>query len=485
MPIPKKWSTNYLSLNSFYNRHFDQIAIKFLHTERSSMIPIILCGGSGARLWPLKNQKVFYKFFNNQNLLEITLDRLKKFNPPLIVSVKEHKHNLEKTLKRHKNIKVIYEPLAKNTATSIALACFLLKEQKRGKNIMGIFPSDHYIDKKLKFQSLLSTGIKIAKKENKIVTFGIPPNYNSASYGYIKTNNKLKKTKALKATAFIEKPTALKATILINKGSLWNSGIFIAPVDILIHYYEKYLPNLWKEIACIKKQNKLSLYKKFKPISFDKGIMEHVKDYLCLPCDVGWMDLGSWEKLAEWNQKSSRKLNNKAKVIETNSHGNFIFSSEEKNFNLVGIKNQMVINSSEGLLITDKKNKNSISKELHTTKKWINKPWGAYRVLMKQKPFKYKELKVNPKSQLSYQSHKQRAEHWIVMEGSAEVVRGGKIKKLKPNQHIFIDQGVKHRLKNPTNSPLFVLEIQRGQCSEKDITRYKDDYGRSKYLGSL
>ena len=442
------------------------------------MIPIILCGGSGKRLWPLQNQKVFYKFFNNQNLLETTLDRLKKFKPPLIISVEEYKQNLEKTLKRYKNTNIIYEPLAKNTAVSIALACFLLKKQD--KDIVGIFPSDHYIDKKLKFQNLLFQGTQIAKKENKIVTFGIPPSHNSSSYGYIKIKDKLKNHKALKATAFIEKPTALKSKALINKGSLWNSGIFIAPVDLLIHYFEKHLPYLWNKIICIKNQNRHSLYKKFKPISFDKGIMEHVKNYLCLPCDVGWMDLGSWEKLSEWNQKFSGKLNNKAKVTETNSNGNFIFSSKEKNFNLVGIKNQFIINGSEGLLITDKKNRNSINKGLNRKKqtKWIKKAWGAYQVLMETEFFKYKEIKVNPKSQLSYQSHKKRAEHWIIMEGFAKVVIEGKTKKLRPNEHIFIDQGVKHRLKNPTSQPLLVLEIQMGHCSEDDIIRYKDDYGR-------
>ena len=486
------------------------------------MIPIILCGGSGTRLWPLLNQKAFYKLINRQSLLEMTLDRLKKFNPLLIVSVEEQKDHLQKVLKNYKTAQVIYEPCAKNTAVSIALACFLLKEKQKESHIIGVFPADHYIDKKLKFQNLLAKGVKIAKKENKIVTFGCPPSHNSSAYGYIKINNKLKKSSVFKATAFIEKPKAEKVKQLLKNGSLWNSGIFISPVNLLVHYFEKYLPQIWNEMIDLKKQNIYQsglsfasdpststkgqphktekqefsketskfidllnpIYKKFKPISFDKGVMENIRDYLCIPCDVGWTDLGSWERIADWNQKFPGKLNNKGETLEKNSKGNFVFSAEKKSFGLVGVQNQLIINSSDGLLIADKKRLkdiSSISKQISQTKKtkWIKKPWGAYRVLLEQELFKYKELKVNPRSQLSYQSHKKRSEHWIIRKGLAEVLIEGKIQKLSPNKHIFIDQGIKHRLKNPTNQPLLVLEIQIGHCLEEDIIRYKDDYGRA------
>ena len=495
------------------------------------MIPIVLCGGSGTRLWPLINQKVTYKFINNQSLLEMTLNRLKKFKAPFIISVEQHKQNLEKIFKNYKNAQIVYEPFAKDTAVSIALALLCIGEKK--EDIVGIFPADHYVDKKLKFQNLLAKGIQIAKRENKIVTLGIPPSHNSSSYGYIKTSHKLKK-QAFKATAFIEKPTALKAKTLIKEGSLWNSGIFISPIGLLIQYFSAHLPQLWNEMNRINKNIHLSsfefaiqspsgkpnsqkqkesskkqtagfptktakpthnllhsIYKSLKPISFDKGIMENVRDYLCLPCDVGWTDLGSWEKIAEWNQKFPRKLNNRAKTFEKNSKGNFVFSSEEKHFGLIGIKNQIIINDSKGLLIADRKqlkdintiNKTLCKKQLKGTstdipQTLIKKPWGSYQVLMEQEFLKYKKLKVNPKSQLSYQSHKKRAEHWIVIEGSAEVLIEGKIKRLAPNEHIFINQEVRHRLKNPSHQSLIVLEIQIGQCSEEDIIRYKDDYGR-------
>ena len=446
------------------------------------MIPIILCGGSGKRLWPLVNQKVFYKFINNQSLLDISLNRLQKFKPLFIISVEEQKTILNQALKEHKKAHVIYEPSAKNTAVSIALACSLLKEKYKN-GIIGIFPADHYIEKESKFQNLLSQGIKTAKQENKIVTFGIPPDYHSSSYGYIKTIKKTGQAKILQATAFIEKPKAQTAKALIKGGGLWNSGIFISPVNLLIHYFEKHLPNLWNEITRIKDKNIHSIYKKIKPVSFDTGIMENIGDYLCIPCDVGWSDLGSWEKIIEWNQKFPGKLNNPVKTFEKNSQGNFVFSTKEKNFGLIGIKNKIIIDGADGLLIADKKQKKKITafiKEIQTTKKpeWVKKPWGAYRVLMEKGVFKYKELKLNPKSQLSYQSHKKRVEHWIILEGQAKVTIADKIKKLKPNEHVFIDQGIKHRLKNPASKPLLVLEVQMGHCSEEDIIRYKDDYGR-------
>ena len=369
------------------------------------MIPIILCGGSGTRLWPLINQKAFYKFIDKQSLLEITLNRLDKFEQPLIVSVEDQKKSLEKALKNYKNIQIVYEPFAKNTAVSIALACFILR--KKEEKIVGIFPADHYIEKSSKFQKFLAKGAKLAEKENKIVTLGIAPSHNSSSYGYIKTSvkdksydlsypltaidsklktisqtqnnkthrslnkNRMKNFSSFKATAFIEKPTSSKAKTLIKAGSLWNSGIFISPVGLLIQYFESYLPTLWNKITDIKDihlscfesanqplfedlnsqsarpqtpqqespQKKLrplkkssmkhsslhSLYKGLKPISFDKGIMENIKDYLCIPCDVGWTDLGSWEKLSEWDRKFPKKLNNKAETLKKKFKRKFYF----------------------------------------------------------------------------------------------------------------------------------------------------------------
>ena len=451
------------------------------------MIPIVLCGGSGARLWPLPKKKPFYNFFGQYNLLDRCLKRLESFKPSLIVSVGDFKPDIEETLKdkKHKT-EVIYEPEAKNTAASIALACHLINKKQLGKEIIGIFPSDHFIGQELEFQKYLSLGIQMAQEEHTIVTFGIPPYSPSSSYGYIKAKETYKEIDQIdvkRGTEFMEKPEVSKSSSFLREGYLWNSGIFLSPLNLLILYFEKFLPTLWKEILHIENHPISSIYKNLKPISFDKGIMEKIDQYLCLPCNVDWADLGSWDRIADWDQKFPGKLNNKASKYEKSSEGNFIFSSENKSIGLIGIKNSLIVNGKEGLLIAKKgqsEEARHINIEFQKQKKeWVKKPWGAYRIITREGGFQYKELKIKAGHQLSYQSHQKRKEHWIVTKGHAEAVIEGKTKKLQTNDYLFIDQKVKHRLKNPTNETVFILEIQIGNyLEEDDIIRYEDDYGR-------
>ena len=482
------------------------------------MIPAVLCGGAGSRLWPLSEKKPFYKFFDDHSLLEISLKRLENFEPILIVSTENLKPDIEKILKE-KTIKteVIYEPKPRNTACSIALLCHLLSQRKQDRDILGIFPSDHFIGRELDFQNLISSGVQIAKEERQIVTFGALPHFESSSdraascpgYGYIKVKNTIRELNHIpvkQACGFVEKPNFSQSLSLVKEGNLWNSGIFLCPVDVLIQYFKDHLPHLWRQILSVKKDSIHSVYEKIKPISFDKGIMEKISQYLCLPCDIGWSDLGSWDRIARWDQQFPGKLNNKAHTVSKDSHGNFVFSSTNQRIGLIDVKNTLVVYGEEGLLIanrgrgedvkpigegfkglTEKQNvkgkvlcPNSIVNKETSTKEWVKKPWGAYRVLWTKGFFKYKELKINPGQQLSYQSHRRRSEHWLVISGLAEVILEGNKQQLKANEHLFIDQGAKHRLKNPTAKELLLLEIQVGDyLEEDDITRYADDYGRS------
>ena len=451
------------------------------------MIPIILCGGEGSRLWPIK--KLFYPLFDKHNLLEMSLKRLQNFNPALIVSVEELRTNVEKTLEnKNYNTEVIYEPIAKNTAVSIALACHFLKKKYQFKGIVGIFPSDHFIGKVPKFQKLISLGIQTAQKENQIVTFGIRPSSPSSNYGYIKIEQKddnRNQTAVKKAFGFIEKPKISQSSFLLKEGCLWNAGIFLSPLNLLIKYFEKHLPHLWESLIDAKDHTIHSVYKNLKPISFDRGIMENIDQFLCLPFEVDWSDLGSWDKITDWNQNFPGRLNNKALVFQKKSKGNFIFSSEEKPIGLLDINNNLIIQDEKGLLIAGKKRTDKdiqyIHKEFQKQKsRWIKTPWGSYAVIKKEDFFKYKQLKIRAGQQLSYQSHQKRKEHWLVVEGQAEAIVDGVKKKLQRHEHLFIDQGVKHRLKNPTDQMLTVLEIQIGTyLEEDDIVRYEDDYGRS------
>ena len=451
------------------------------------MIPVLLCGGSGSRLWPILKKKSFYNFFGKDNLLDMSLKRLKDFEPILMVSVEELKKNLEETLKEKKyKTEIIYEPEPKGTAVAIALACHSLirnKGQAIKEEIIGIFPSDHFIERELEFKKLISMGVQLARTEQKIITFGIPPSAPSClAYGYI-TVEKSKQMLIKKAVGFVEKPTRAQYIALLKGEYFWNSGIFLSPLKLLIQCFERYLPHLWKQILCLKDNSIQSIYKNLDIISFDKAVMENIKQHFCINCDVGWSDLGSWDRIAEWDQKFPGKLNNKAFTTEKDSKTNFIFSSEDKTVGLIGVTNSLIINEKNSLLVAKKGQSENVKlyyKEFQKQKKeWVEKPWGAYRVILENSLFKYKELKIKPGHQLSYQSHKKRKEHWLVIDGQAEVFVDDVKRILQTNEHTFIDQGVKHRLKNSTNQMLLVLEIQIGAyLEEDDIVRYQDDYGR-------
>ena len=477
----------------YYNEQRAFFEKRNLNKERLEMIPIILCGGAGARLWPISEKKPFYKFFDH-SLFEMTVERLKDYKPILIVSVKELKSSIEEALeKKNYKAEIIYEPETRNTAISIALACHLLNQRQRDKDIVGIFPSDHFIGKELEFQKLISAGIQIAQKEQKIVTFGIPPYFPCSDYGYIKVTDTCEELDAIavkKAVGFVEKPLLSESTSLAKEGYLWNSGIFLCPVNILIEYFEKYLPDLWNQILRVKEDRACvhEVYRNLESISFDKGIMEKINQYICLSSDIGWWDLGSWDRVAQWDKQFPQRLKNKAQVVSKDSKENFVFSVTDQHIGLVGMKGIIVINSDGGLLIANKGtgekvkfvNKEFAKQDIKKKQKWVKKPWGAYQVIKEEGLFKYKEIEVKPGHQLSYQSHRNRSEHWLVISGLAEVTVEGSKSELKVNEHIFIAQGAKHRLRNPTDKMLNLLEIQMGSyLGEDDIVRYEDDYGRS------
>ncbi len=588
------------------------------------MIPVILCGGSGSRLWPISDEKLFYNFFDSQSLLDISLKRLEAFESPLIVSQESLKTSAESVVKNNSpSADRIYEPLLRNTAVSFALACHFLRQRRRAQSLIGLFPADHFISQELDFQKLVAAGSQIAQEKGQIVAFGSAPRFPSSDYGYIKVQNNTSSLNGVSfqtAIGFVEKPSLSESESLIQEGCLWNFGIFLGSLGVFIQHFENYLPDLWREICSIKEDfsNISSAYQKLNPLSFDKGIMEKISSYICLPCDVGWFDLGSWDRLADWEREFPGKLQNRARVIRQEAEGSFVFSSIDRNIGLAGAKNLLVIQGEKGLLIAKKgagrdmkKLAESFNRPAHPADKkgmdqkicrpglknpfilgakkgakshklgesfgcwrpmtqgpppghtaiktgesfsgkikgwmkiipqklarlsnrsgwrspfniglpqnlarlsnregfkdrrlkpqslgakalrqkakgsagmgedaprWAVKPWGAYRVLMERDGFKYKELKVLPGQQLSCQSHKKRVEHWIVAVGQAEIILEGRRFPLKANEHIFIPQGAKHRLKNPAKKDLILLEIQMGsELDENDIVRYADDYGR-------
>ena len=458
------------------------------------MIPVILAGGHGLRLWPIsEKKKPFYRFFQ-KSFLEMSLKRLNGFPSPLLVTLEDMKQETEEIT--GDKCKIICEPESKNTAPAIALVCHFLKEQKKEKEVVGFFPVDHYFHPEEKFHQFISLGEQLAVSKKQIVALGFTPSKPLSGYGYIKTKklcSEKNKIFVYEADSFLEKPDTNTAQSLIERGnSFWNSGIFISSVNLLIEHFEKYLPELWRGIETMpkEKQSRCSHYKKIKAVSFDKGIMERINEYLVLNTNISWRDLGSWDDIADLHEQENVELSVEASVVSKHSQRNFIFSETSKPIGLIGINDSLIVNGSEGLLIAKRGAVQGIRKMIDGFKS-INgehqekenspvvKPWGCYKVLFSSLSFKVKLLYVNPNERLSYQSHKRRKEQWIIVSGTGEVTLNKQVRKVKAEDYVVISQGEKHRLKNTGKTELIVLEAQFGDlCVEEDIVRHEDDYNR-------
>ena len=423
--------------------------------------------------------------------MEISQERLDNFPAPIIVTSESMKDQIEDTTT---NVgEIIYEPESKNTAPAIALVCHLLKNRKQENEVVGFFPVDHYFYPKETFYKLISFGEQLVQSEKQIVTLGLFPKNPSPGYGYIKTKGvhlKENDIQSWKSDSFIEKPDTRKAQNLIKEGNyFWNSGIFISSVDLLVKHFREYLPELWKAIETIPKnlKNIHHYYKDIEVISFDKGIMENINEYLVLSADLQWRDLGSWDDIADLHEEKNMKLFKEPFVVSKDTSGNFVFSQESEPIGLVGVKNSLVVRGTEGLFIAKRGKSQEIKEIISCLKKQtldhesstVLKPWGRYETLYSSLSFKIKLLYINPGHQLSYQSHNKRTEHWIIVSGSGEVILNEKVQKLKAENYILIPQGLKHRLKNTGKKELIVLEAQFGTlCVEEDIIRHEDDYNR-------
>lgn len=462
------------------------------------MIPVILSGGSGSRLWPISRTsypKQFCDIFD-EPLLVKTLKRLSSWEEPYVVTVKSLNVLTEKSLKSlnlsEKN--VIYEPFAKNTAPAVALLCLQLQMRGAGSSVVGVFPADHMISDEAEFKKVVDFGAKSAA-QGKIVTVGIKPAYPATGFGYIECEDATfaqeGKLKAQKVSGFREKPDIETAKKFIEKKNyFWNAGIFIFRVDVMIKAFEDLMPVLWKDIKKIKPDlsNLDEVYGAIKSASIDIGIMEKYKEQVCVPCDIGWSDLGSWDDFAKMMDALGTS-NTAAKVVDVNSENNFVFSLKQKTIGMVGVSDLIVVDTPDALLISKKgqsqqikqlvdnlNNQKSTSATEHT---FDVRPWGQYEIISDTSDYKIKIILVDPGQQISYQSHDHRAEHWVVIAGEGEVILDEKVIPVKPGSAVIIPQNTKHRVKNTGPKPLRFVEVQTGDYfGEDDIVRYADDYKR-------
>lgn len=464
------------------------------------MIPVILSGGSGTRLWPVSRAaypKQFCEFFDG-SFLGNTIRRLKSLGDVHILTTKSMEALTQRAVKQEnldpKN--VIFEPMGKNTAPAIALLCHMLALRGKSAEIAGVFPSDHLIADEQAFQKAIHLATQTAEK-GYVVTIGLQPHYPSTGYGYIEVLpeviHKSGGLEAHRVQGFREKPGPETARQYVDSGHhFWNAGMFVFRVADMIEHFKKFQPQLWSKISQIDPEMKNAQYNyaMVESISVDYAIMEHLKQQACVPCDMGWSDVGSWDEMARLADEAAPvQSQSRAQVFNQNSENNYVFTVASKVVGLVDVTDLLVVDTPDALLIARKGSSQKV-KELVDAMREANRPeatehpfetrpWGGFAILADEKDYKAKRVMIDPGAQLSYQSHAKRSEHWVVIAGRGEVVLNEKTIPLGPGESVHIPVGAKHRIRNPGSEPLVFVEVQTGSYfGEDDIVRYLDDYNR-------
>ena len=494
---------------------------------------VILAGGSGTRFWPLSREtcpKQMLQIVGEDTLIRQTIKRINGLVSPdhiWIVTTEDKaqdiKFHLEPLGSVTKKIQFIKEPTGKNTGPAIGLAAIYLSHLSP-ESIMIVMPSDHAIPDTEKFISDLRTAIEGAM-EGYLVTLGIRPNRPETGYGYIKIDrlSKMEQNGLLKVERFVEKPDLETAKRYIsNGGYFWNSGIFVWKTSKILSEIEKHLPELYQTLKEIEsllfdsgKLNRLEkpnkpdkLNKSNKPndresrsalcalryaslesISIDYGIMERSPNVLVVPATFEWSDLGSWTALDEMMKKDDAGNIVKGNTVDIGSENSTIFAGERL-VATIGLKDMVVVDTPDATLVTPKERVQEVrniveelkknGREEHLIHKTVERPWGSYTVLEKRNGYKIKRVVLKPEARLSLQLHRRRSEHWVVVSGVAKVTRESETYLVRRNESTYIPINTKHRLENPGEELLQIIEVQNGDyVEEDDIERFSDDYGRT------
>ena len=472
------------------------------------IVPVILCGGTGSRLWPLSRESYPKQFLsldpsNNLSMLQLTFKRISKIeniDNPILICNEEHRFI---TAEQMRQIEVtpktiLLEPFGKGTAPAIALAA--LKVIDLGENpVLLILSSDHLINNEYKFIEAIKKGMTLAD-EDFLVTFGIVPNSPETGYGYIETNNEINRdeTEAYVIKKFIEKPNFKDAKrFSTDKNYLWNSGIFMFKAQTIIDEFNNHAPEIIKKCKRSLTNKLIDLeferlsrteFQNCPNISFDVAIMEKTNKGRTVPLNADWSDVGSWDKVWEISTKDSNGISRKGNTITMDSK-NSLLISENRLIVGIGIENLIIIETGDAILVMEKTHSQKVKFVVENLKKQkilegqehkkIFRPWGNYTSIVEGKNWKVKKIIVKPKQSISLQKHNYRSEHWIVVNGKAKVELENKIIDLCENQSIYIPLGCKHRLSNSGDSNLILIEVQSGEyLGEDDIIRFEDNYGR-------
>ena len=468
------------------------------------ILPIIMAGGTGSRLWPLSRElfpKQFQKLYGQTTMLQATVLRLQGLDclPPLVICNEEHRFIVAEQLRQIGQLdhNIILEPTGKNTAPAIALAAIYAAKHEDNPALL-ILAADHVVLDEDAFRAAVLQA-QAHVKQDKLVTFGIVPQSPETGYGYIKYNPNAGEQLGFTVEQFVEKPDLATAKAYLDSGNyLWNSGMFAFKAQNYLNELKDYRPDIFS--ACSNAMQSVDIDLDFIRInkesffdcpaeSIDYAVMEKTTNAVVIAMDAGWSDVGAWSSLWEVSDKDKDDNVITGDVLTVDSHNNYIFA-ETGLVATVGLDNTIVVQTKDAVLVASKDKSQEVKRivnqlkadkrQEHSVHREVYRPWGKYDSIDSGHRYQVKCITVKPSEKLSVQMHHHRAEHWIVVSGTAKVIVDGNEKLVTENESVYIPLGATHCLENPGKVDLEMIEVQVGSyLGEDDIVRFEDRYGRT------
>lgn len=478
--------------------------------SQSKLFPVIMAGGSGSRLWPLSRvlyPKQFLCLKGDLTMLQTTVCRLNgvQCESPVVICNEQHRFIVAEQLRQLNKLteNIILEPAGRNTAPAIALAALAAKRNSLDTDpLMLVLAADHVIQDEDAFRNAVRAAMPFAES-GKLVTFGIVPNLPETGYGYIRRGEVSNPDVAVDAVAFsvaqfVEKPDLETAQSYVNSGEYyWNSGMFLFRAGRYLEELAKFRPDILD--ACEKAMSTVDPDLDFIRVdeeaflacpeeSIDYAVMEKTADAVVVPMDAGWSDVGSWSSLWEISNHSPEGNVHHGDVISHNTENSYVYA-ESGLVTTVGVKDLVVVQTKDAVLIADRNHVQDVKKVVekikadgrheHHIHREVYRPWGKYDSIDQGERYQVKRITVKPGEGLSLQMHHHRAEHWIVVAGTAKVTINDEVKLVGENESVYIPLGATHCLENPGKIPLDLIEVRSGTyLEEDDVIRFADRYGR-------
>ena len=473
------------------------------------LFPVIMAGGHGSRLWPLSRQQHPKQFLplldTSLSMLQSTLKRLEGLNtaPPLLICNEQHRFLAAEQVRQLslQQAQILLEPMGRSTAPAIALAALYSTEQAAGQPaadpVLLVLPADHAIDDIPAFHAAVNAALPLARA-GKLVTFGIPPSHAETGYGYLRRGQAIGQTGGFEVAQFVEKPDRERAEAYLAAGDYdWNSGIFLFQAKRYLQELEAFQPEVLAACRAALAQSERDLdfirinaesFAACPDISVDYGVMEHTSAAAMVPLEAGWSDVGSWTALSDVLGRNEQGNSLRGDVL-TEQVGNCLIHAESRLVTALGVTDLVIVETKDAVLVAHKDREQDVKRLVeqlevqgrkeHIIHRECYRPWGKFDAIDSGLRYQVKRITVNPGARLSLQMHHHRAEHWVVVSGTARITRGEQTRLLTENQSVYIPLGQRHALENPGKIPLELIEVQSGSyLGEDDIVRFEDHYGR-------